>query len=110
VEVSLPPPWLLTDCPAVGGGGGGGSWLRWPTGGSVGAATGEGGEWLVRRAPGGQAPPLAWHVPAGNLDHAPLVALATTAATAACSGAIVWAALRAAAQQRRRPGPRRRAL
>ena len=59
------------------------------------------GGWLALRPPtgdgdgdgGGAQPPLLWALPAGNLDHEAAVALATTAATFAAAGAIVWAAL-----------------
>jgi hypothetical protein len=52
-------------------------------------------EWLALQPPS-NLPQLLWHVPVGNLDHSAAVAVATSAVSLACSGAIVWAALGAA--------------
>ncbi|GBF90927.1 hypothetical protein Rsub_03782 [Raphidocelis subcapitata] len=49
-------------------------------------------DWLALQPPS-NVPQLLWRVPVGNLDHAAAVAVATTAVSLACAGAIVWAAL-----------------
>jgi hypothetical protein len=78
----VPPPWLVFRCDS------GGPPRAWSAGGGP-----KPGAPLALRPPRGSQARVLWPLPAGNLDHGPFVALATTAALLACSGAVVWAAL-----------------
>jgi hypothetical protein len=87
LDLEVPPPWVVFTC--RGGGAphawAGGARRMWPKGGAQ----------LALRPPDG-APRVLWRVPAGNLDHGPVVAAATAAVSLSCSGAVVWAAVRSA--------------